>query len=361
MNIAARAWYADGTNTQVYGGCKLQVTCVQSEYAASGSSAGCHDIWPDALPIVNSKGNGILDLVSKQLLLVGCTFLSCDNTTSSHGAAFRLVFGVTDAGGDISKTKKLISAVINARPFEHHIPIYCQHHQASLGERRQLKFTDTLSIRWKLKSSYSSTLVKWGYCLRNRRVAIRSEWKRQYGKASADSVCTRIVRVPCATRWGSTGDCEEDMDRESPDQYKSVFANVTHKDDKKKKKVIGVENKDKMGIMGGQEFLNPFNAISNRALGAVENVQSSKAANKILVDSTDPMNMYQPETRQDKGDFDIYGNFRPDEQGFIGSTNNPGMTMSKYGGPTYQKGAIVEMDANELQQFMEAGGQIEFL
>jgi len=131
--------------------------------------------------------------------------------------------------------------------------------------------------------------------------------------------------------------------------------------DKKKKKIIGIENKDKMGIMGGQEFLNPFNATSNRVLGGLENVQSSKAANKTIVNSTDPMNMYKAETRGDKGDFDIYGNFRPDEQGFIGSTNNPGMTMSKYGGPTYQKGAIVEMDANELQQFMEAGGQIEFL
>lgn len=151
---------------------------------------------------------------------------------------------------------------------------------------------------------------------------------------------------------------------EGPQPYEEYEDNMEGPpmlDDKKKKKVIGVKNKDKMGIMGGQEFLNPFNAISNRALGAVENVQSSKAANKILVDSTDPMNMYQPETRQDKGDFDIYGNFRANEQGFIGSTNNPGMTMSKYGGPTYQKGAIVEMDANELQQFMEAGGQIEFL
>ncbi len=151
---------------------------------------------------------------------------------------------------------------------------------------------------------------------------------------------------------------------EGPQPYEEYEDNMEGPpmlDDKKKKKIIGIKNKDKIGVMGGQEFLNPFNAITNRVLGGLENVQSSKAANKTIVDSTDPMNMYQPETRKDKGDFDIYGNFRPDEQGFIGSTNNPGMTMSKYGGPTYQKGAIVEMDANELQQFMEAGGQIEFL
>ena len=35
---------------------------------------------------------------------------------------------------------------------------------------------------------------------------------------------------------GSTGDCEEDTDRASPDQYKSVSANVTNKDNKKKTK-----------------------------------------------------------------------------------------------------------------------------
>jgi hypothetical protein len=153
---------------------------------------------------------------------------------------------------------------------------------------------------------------------------------------------------------------------EGPQPYEEYEDNMEgppmlDEEDDKKKKLIGVKNKDKLGVMGGQEFLNPFNAFSNRVLGGIENVQSSKAANKILVNSTDPMNMYKAETRKDKGDFDIYGNFRPNEQGFIGSTNNPGMTMSKYGGPTYQKGAIVEMDANELQQFMEAGGQIEFL
>ena len=73
---------------------------------------------------------------------------------------------------------------------------------------------------------------------------------------------------------------------------------------------------------------------------------------------------------KDRGDWSIAGQYRPDQQGFIGSTNNPGPTgtggrtgsnFSKFGGPTHKKGDIVEMDGRELQQFMDAGGQIEFV
>lgn len=128
-----------------------------------------------------------------------------------------------------------------------------------------------------------------------------------------------------------------------------------------KTKIVGFKNKYKRDLIGGQEFLNPFNAYSNRILGGLENLQNQKAANRLIVDSTDPMNMYMPETYKDRGDWDIYGNFRADEQGFIGSTNNPGMTgQAKYGGH-YRKGAVVEMTGPELQQFMAAGGQIEFI
>ena len=236
MNIAVHTWYADGTNTMVYGGCKLQVTCVQSEYSASGQSCGLHEVWPDALPITEGKGRGILDLVAKQFALIGCPFLGSDNTTELAGHAFRLVFGVTDAGGDIALTKRLINGIINLRQWEHHVGIDCQHHQASLGERRQLKFTDMLSARWKLQSTYFSTLVKWGYSFRSRRSALKLEWAKQFGQDAADRVTTKVVRVPCSTRWGSTGDCEMDTSRATPEEYKSVFAAITDKKNVKKKK-----------------------------------------------------------------------------------------------------------------------------
>ena len=229
MNVAVHTWYADGTNTMVYGGCKLQVTCVQSEYSASGLSGGAHEVWPDALPITDSKGRGVLDLVTKQFGLIGVPFLGLNSTSELAGRAFRLVFGVTDAGGDIAKTKRWISSVINLRQWEHHVGIDCQHHQASLGERRQLKLTDSLSARWKLRGTYFATWVKWAYSSKSRRAALQSEWARQYGQDAADQVTARVVRVPCSTRWGSTGDCEIDTSRASPEEYKSVFAAITKK------------------------------------------------------------------------------------------------------------------------------------
>lgn len=169
-----------------------------------------------------------------------------------------------------------------------------------------------------------------------------------------DSIINTSGNVP-GVAMTSEGTYEEPGGNLDLDPNKKLDA------DPEKTKIVGFENRMKRDIIGGQEFLNPFNAISNRVLGGLENVQQERAANKLMVDATDPMNMYQPETYKDRGDFDIYGNFRPDEQGFIGSTNNPGMTgQAKYGG-YYKKGAVVDMTAAELQQFMEAGGQIEFV
>ncbi len=64
---------------------------------------------------------------------------------------------------------------------------------------------------------------------------------------------------------------------------------------------------------------------------------------------------------KDKGDFVIYGNFRPNEQGFIGSTNNPGMTGSRVQKGGVAKGDVREMTLAEIQAFMDAGGKLEFL
>jgi hypothetical protein len=132
--------------------------------------------------------------------------------------------------------------------------------------------------------------------------------------------------------------------------------------DDEKRKLFGIKNKDKLGIRDGK----PFNAIANwlgeRGVGI---------ANKYIADKQEASYMAQDKNMKeegqsfkDKGDYDIYGNFRPNEEGFIGSANNPGMTGSRVG--FTQKGGIAEgevreMTLAEIQAFMDAGGKLEFL
>jgi len=134
--------------------------------------------------------------------------------------------------------------------------------------------------------------------------------------------------------------------------------------DDEKRKLIGIENKDKLGIMDGEAFLNPLNATTNRVVGGLENIGEERREAQTIEDATNPLNRYTAVRNQDRGDFNIYGDFRLNEQGFEGSTNNEGPTsggMARKGGPVYDRGQVVEMSLPEMQAFMEAGGTLEFL
>ena len=143
--------------------------------------------------------------------------------------------------------------------------------------------------------------------------------------------------------------------------FKGANDAVYGDDDEQKKKLIGIKNREKLGITDGMTFNTVTNWALERPVGALENYQTTKAMRTELTE--DNLAKRAGDYYADRGDWDRYGNFRPNEQGFIGSTNNPGAigTASKFGGPTPKKGDIVEMNARQLQQFMEAGGQIEFV
>ena len=143
--------------------------------------------------------------------------------------------------------------------------------------------------------------------------------------------------------------------------FKGANDAVYGDDDEQKKKLIGIKNREKLGITDGRPFNTVLNWAVERPVGAAENYQTTKPMRTKLTE--DNLAKGAGDYYADRGDWDRYGNFRPNEQGFIGSTNNPGAigTASKFGGPTPKKGDIVEMNARQLQQFMEAGGQIEFV
>ena len=121
----------------------------------------------------------------------------------------------------------MIEAYVNKRPYEHHTSLDCQHHQASLGERRQLKLTDVFSDRWGLPFPYFSTLVKWAHCVKSRYPLIKQTCETLFSPALALRVCGKVVRIPVATRWGSTGDCEEDLSRAEPKEYIVIMEAAT--------------------------------------------------------------------------------------------------------------------------------------
>jgi len=136
-------------------------------------------------------------------------------------------------------------------------------------------------------------------------------------------------------------------------------ASLDPNSEENKRKLIGIKNRDKIGIRDGK----PFNAVTNwlgeRGVGM---------ANKYIADKQEASYMAQDQNMKnegqyfkDKGDFDIYGNFRPNEEGFIGSTNNPGMTGSRVQKGGIAKGELREMTLAEIQAFMDAGGKLEFL
>ena len=136
-------------------------------------------------------------------------------------------------------------------------------------------------------------------------------------------------------------------------------ASLDPNSEENKRKLIGIKNKDKIGIRDGK----PFNAVTNW-LGE----RGVVMANKYKADKQEASYMAQDQNMkdegqffQDKGDFDIYGNFRPNEEGFIGSTNNPGMTGSRVQKGGIAKGEVREMTLAEIQAFMDAGGKLEFL
>lgn len=136
-------------------------------------------------------------------------------------------------------------------------------------------------------------------------------------------------------------------------------ASLDPNSEENKRKLIGIKNRDKIGIRDGK----PFNAVTNwlgeRGVGMVNKYKADKQEASYM--AQDQNMKKEGQFFKDKGDYDIYGNLRPNEEGFIGSTNNPGMTGSRVQKGGIAKGEVREMTLAEIQAFMDAGGKLEFL
>jgi hypothetical protein len=121
-----------------------------------------------------------------------------------------------------------------------------------------------------------------------------------------------------------------------------------------------------------EEELNKFNSRMRGFLGRVDQRQRSKNEINQILDTTDPMNIYASNNDMDKGDWNDVGSksglFRYNQ---MGSDRNSRATFGNYAtaknggymaqGGTYQDDEEVYMSPEELEQFLAAGGQVEYL
>ena len=140
---------------------------------------------------------------------------------------------------------------------------------------------------------------------------------------------------------------------------------------------IGVENKTKnMWNIDPEAGVNVFNAGARGVMGMFDRMQNKKREREMMLNTVDPMNLYASANEQDRGDWQDFGSksgmFRYDQQGQDRSSRATygNYATSQYGGymqqggfsqPYFEEDEEVFMTPEELEQFLAAGGQVEYL
>jgi hypothetical protein len=136
----------------------------------------------------------------------------------------------------------------------------------------------------------------------------------------------------------------------------------------KQSKLVGVDNKLKtMRNIDPEGTLNAVDAGINGFVGMLDNVKSRAKEKQMLLDNADPMNNISTTRNQDRGDWGDtghkFGMFRYDQEG---ADRNSRATFGRYGGymedgGNYEDDEEIYMTPEELEQFLAAGGQVEYL
>lgn len=140
---------------------------------------------------------------------------------------------------------------------------------------------------------------------------------------------------------------------------------------------IGVENKRKnMWNIDPEAGVNVFNAGARGVMGMFDRMQNKKRERELMLNTVDPMNLYASANEQDRGDWQDFGSksgmYRYDQQGQDRSSRATygNYATTQYGGFMQQGGFAddyfeedeeVYMTPEELEQFLAAGGQVEYL
>ena len=143
----------------------------------------------------------------------------------------------------------------------------------------------------------------------------------------------------------------------------------------KQNQYVGVERQRKTARnFDGEAGVNAFNTGWSWGLGKIEQAQNAGIENNMLLDTFDPMANVVASNQTDKGDWGDIGSktgmFRYDEMGSDRNSratfgNNANTNAAMYGGYMQNGGYMddeeVYMTPEELEQFLAAGGQVEYL
>ena len=148
---------------------------------------------------------------------------------------------------------------------------------------------------------------------------------------------------------------------------------------KKQSNLVGVENKIKnMTNVDFESSALAFNALSKGALNLFDPNKKTQCgpgtvwnSNSKTCQPVDSMDLMAAEDQQDRGDWQDFGSksgmFRYDQEGQDRSSR---ATYGQYGGymqeggfynPLFEEDEEVYMSPEELEQFLQAGGQVEYL
>jgi hypothetical protein len=143
----------------------------------------------------------------------------------------------------------------------------------------------------------------------------------------------------------------------------------------KQNQYVGVERQRKtVRNFDGEAGVNAFNTGWAWGLGKIDQAQNAPIENNMLLDKFDPMNNVMASNQTDTGDWGDIGSktgmFRYNEMGSDRNSratfgNYANSNAAQYGGYMQDGGYMddeeVYMTPEELEQFLAAGGQVEYL
>ena len=101
----------------------------------------------------------------------------------------------------------------------------------------------------------------------------------------------------------------------------------------------------------GESFINQFNIVSNAALGIFDRAQMNRQEQE-LAKRLNADQLYASRSSRDLGNYDVNAyDFRRPQAGFMG--------VAQMGGQ--KEGDVVYMSEEELNEFLQSGGEVEYL
>lgn len=140
-------------------------------------------------------------------------------------------------------------------------------------------------------------------------------------------------------------------------------------------KLVGVENKIKKNVdVDTEAGVNKFNAAARFSMNFLDQDRKTKCgpgtvwnSSSRMCEATNSMDLMAADNEQDRGDWQDFGHktglFRYNKEG-----SDENSRSSKYGGymedggsSGFKVGQVVGMQPDELEQFLAAGGEVEYI